>query len=169
VLVALFDEDDDVHVVLTRRAAGLRSHTGEVSFPGGRLEPGETAMAAALRESREEVDLDAVDVVAQLSPLSTWSSDSTIIPFVGLLAQRPVLHPNPFEVERAFTVSLSELASPACYHEELWPSADGTLRSMAFFDVVGDTVWGATGRILDDLLSRLAGTTPGDPDSLGIS
>jgi 8-oxo-dGTP pyrophosphatase MutT (NUDIX family) len=160
VLVALFDEDDDVHVVLTRRAAGLRSHTGEVSFPGGRLEPGETAMAAALRESREEVDL---------SPLSTWSSDSTIIPFVGLLAERPVLHPNPFEVERAFTVSLSELASPACYHEELWPSVDGTVRSMAFFDVVGDTVWGATGRILDDLLSRLAGTTPGDPDSLGTS
>src|SRR3982751_1666988 len=68
VLVALFEEDGEVRVILTRRAAHLRSHTGEVSFPGGRIDPGEEAVAAALREAAEEVGLEpaTVQIVGQL-------------------------------------------------------------------------------------------------------
>src|SRR3954454_19434603 len=91
VLVPLFEEDGETRVILTRRAAHLRSHTGEVSFPGGRLEPGEGALAGALREAHEEIGLDPgeVEVLGQLAPLATVSSGSRITPFVGAVARRP--------------------------------------------------------------------------------
>lgn len=177
VLAAIFDEGGQAHVVLTRRSARLRSHTGEVSFPGGRLDPGETPRAAALRETHEEVGIApaAVEIVGTLSPLSTWSSPAAITPFVGLLSGRPELRPNPAEVERAFTVPLVELYAPECYREELWRTADGAERAITFFEVVGDTVWGATGRMLRQLLDLIwAATDPasasaGRPGSLGGS
>ena len=77
-------------MVLTRRAAHLRTHTGEVSFPGGRLDPGETPEAGALREAAEEVGLDpaAVEVVGRLTPLATFSSSASITPVVGTLPGR---------------------------------------------------------------------------------
>jgi 8-oxo-dGTP pyrophosphatase MutT (NUDIX family) len=154
VLCALFDEGGLAHIVLTRRSARLRSHTGEVSFPGGRLDPGETPLAAALREADEEVgiDPDTVEIIGHLSTLSTMANPAPILPYLGVLRARPQLRPNPAEVERAFTVSLSELASSEVYHEELWRGPDGTERSMSFFELDGDTVWGATARMLDELL-----------------
>jgi 8-oxo-dGTP pyrophosphatase MutT (NUDIX family) len=165
VLAAIFDEEGQAHVVLTRRSARLRSHTGEVSFPGGRLDPGETARAAALREAQEEVGIapGAVEIIGTLSPLSTSSSPAAITPFVGLLSGRPELRPNPAEVERAFTVPLVELYAPECYREELWRTADGGERAITFFEVVGDTVWGATGRMLRQLLDLIWAAT--DPAS----
>src|SRR4051812_28544191 len=122
VLVPLFEEDGETRVILTRRAAHLRHHTGEVSFPGGRLDPGEEAVAAALREASEEVGLDPaqVEIVGQLAPLTTMSSAAAITPFVGVLAARPVLHPNPAEVEVAFDVALADLLADGVYREERW-------------------------------------------------
>jgi 8-oxo-dGTP pyrophosphatase MutT (NUDIX family) len=159
VLAVVFADHDggQAQVVLTRRSARLRSHTGEVSFPGGRLDLGETAQVAALRETFEEVGIDPamVEVIGRLSPLSTWSSPAAITPFVGLLPGPPVLRPNPAEVDRAFTVPLVELYSPDCYREELWRAADGQERPISFFEVVGDTVWGATGRMLRELLDLI--------------
>src|SRR3954469_3379070 len=100
VLVPLFEELGETRVVLTRRSSKLRSHTGEVSFPGGRLDPGEAPLDAALREAQEEVGIDpsAVEIVGRLNPLSTFSSSSFITPFVGALPGRPELRPNPYEV-----------------------------------------------------------------------
>ena len=62
------------------------------------------------------------------------------------------LRPNPAEVERAFTVTLSELSDPGVYREEIWSYPDGIERSMYFFELIGDTVWGATARMLFELL-----------------
>ena len=157
VLCALFDEAGQAEVILTRRSSRLRSHTGEVSFPGGRLEPGETPVAAALREANEEIGLDpaSVEIVGRLSPLSTRRNPSAITPFVGILSARPRLRPNQAEVERAFTVPLTELFGPHVFHEELWRGPDGSERSVSFFDVVGDTVWGATAKMLRELLDRI--------------
>jgi len=157
VLCALFDEPGEAgeaHVVLTRRSTKLRSHTGQVSFPGGRLDHGETARQAALRESREEVGLDpdTVDVFGRLATVRTVANPAPIVPFVGALPGRPVLRPNPAEVDRAFTVPLAELADPEVYREELWTFPDGVERSMNFFELIGDTVWGATARMLTELL-----------------
>jgi 8-oxo-dGTP pyrophosphatase MutT (NUDIX family) len=110
VLVALFaDEaspDGEARVLLTRRSKTLRFHQGEVSFPGGRLEAGETPERAALREANEEVGLDpdSVEVVGELSSLLTFSSQTLVTPVVGFLSNRPVLYPSPSEVERVFDV-----------------------------------------------------------------
>ncbi len=154
VLCALFEDDGDAQVVLTRRSSRLRSHTGQVSFPGGRLDAGETAQACALREAREEVGLDpsAVDVFARLSTVRIMANPAPILPFVGALPGRPLLRPSPAEVERAFTVALTELSDPEVYREEIWTMPDGTERSMHFFELIGDTVWGATARMLFELL-----------------
>jgi 8-oxo-dGTP pyrophosphatase MutT (NUDIX family) len=164
VLVALFERTGEARVVLTRRAAHLRTHTGEVSFPGGRLDPGETPEAAARREAAEEVGLDPaeVEIVGRLTPLATFSSGTTITPVVGTLAREPHLIANPREVARAFDVSLTELAADGVFREERWivpgrplpvaePAADGSF-PVWFFELPDDTVWGATARVLVELL-----------------
>lgn len=168
VLCALFDEGRQAQVVLTRRSPHLRSHTSQVSFPGGRLDPGETALAAALREAREEVGLEPgdIDVFAELSTVRILTNPAPIVPFVGALPGRPVLRPNPAEVERAFTVSLAELSKPEVYREEVWIFPDGAERSMHFFELVGDTVWGATARMIYELLDVVwSGAPYSPPDS----
>lgn len=154
VLCALFDDGGQCHVVLTRRSSRLRSHSHQVSFPGGRIDPGESPLQAAIREAGEEVGIDpaGVDVFAQLSRLNTITNPAPITPFVAQLPGRPVLRPNPSEVERAFTVPLLELAHPDVYREELWTFPGGTEREMSFFELPGDTVWGATARMLRELL-----------------
>jgi len=167
VLVALFEEGAEARVVLTRRAAHLRSHRGEVSFPGGRLDPGETPEAGALRESAEEIGLAPapVELVGRLTAVTTFSSGSTITPVVGLLPGRPQLVPSPHEVEHAFDVALVELAEPSVFREEWWtvpgrgPSTPGAVDDAGdapfpvwFFELPDDTVWGATARMLVDLL-----------------
>jgi len=154
VLVPLFEEDRQARVILTRRSSRLRSHTGEVAFPGGRLEPGEAPLAAALREAGEEVGLVAedVEILGQLEPLATMSSRSGITPFVGVLPGRPALTPNPHEVEHAFDVALVELMDERVYREERWDTPWAEDRPVHFFDLPHDIVWGATARILHQLL-----------------
>ena len=158
VLAPIFEEDGEARVILTRRTPWLRSHSGQVSFPGGRVEPGESAVDAALRETWEEVGIDpaTVDVVGELSRLRTISSSAGIHPFVGVLSGRPVLDPNPDEVGRAFDVALGELMADGVFTEEIW-GVDDTERSIFFFEVDGETIWGATARILFELLILITG------------
>jgi 8-oxo-dGTP pyrophosphatase MutT (NUDIX family) len=158
VLIPLVLDGDDVGVVLTRRAGHMRSHTGEVAFPGGAVDAGEAPADAALREALEEVGIDpsAVELIGQLDEISTVGSRFTIAPFVGVLAEVPVLRPNPSEIDRAFTVTLRELLDSDTWREEVWPLPWGEF-DMAFFELDGDTVWGATGRILRQLLMLLTG------------
>jgi len=167
VLVPLFEEDGDARVVLTRRSPNLRSHQGEVSFPGGRIEPHEEPEQAALREAAEEVALDpgSVELVGRLSPLSTFSSRSVITPVVGALRGRPNLRRNPSEVDHVFDVALAHLTEEGVFREERWSFPDrpvpahvtGELEEdrsfpVWFFELENDTVWGATARILVELL-----------------
>lgn len=158
VLVPVFEEDGLARVILTRRSDRLRSHTGEVSFPGGRLDDDESPLAAALREATEEIGLDAdtVDIVGQLEPLATLSSRSGITPFVGLMATRPALQANPQEVEHVFDVALTELLDESIYREERWDTPWGNDRPVHFFELPDDIVWGATARILHQLLELVA-------------
>lgn len=159
VLAPLYEADGQVWVVLTRRAQHLRSHRGEVSFPGGAREGDEDLETTALREAQEEIGLDpaSVEVVGELDHLRTFMARSSITPFVGFLPGRPELEANPAEVERILHVPLAELLADGVCREERWgvPPLD---HAMYFFEVVGDTVWGATARMLVDLLTLATGT-----------
>jgi 8-oxo-dGTP pyrophosphatase MutT (NUDIX family) len=169
VLVPLFEEEGRAWVVLTRRAQHLRAHKGEVAFPGGRQDDGETLMEAALREAREEIALDTqlVEIVGELDHLATVSSNSSIVPYVGILPARPTrLEPNPAEVEAILMVTLEELLDDDVFRTELWrwqpgmPGGGanaGDERPIHFFDLYGDTIWGATARMLVNLLSIVTG------------
>lgn len=169
VLVALFEEGGEVRTVLTRRSAALRTHTGQVSFPGGRVDAGEDVVDAARREATEEVGLDAADVRALgwLRPVATYSSGSLIVPVVAALHGPPVLRPNPAEVARVFDVPLAALVADGVFHEERWTvpgrpapaSPDGSF-PVWFFDVATETVWGATARVLYELLCLVLGVEP---------
>ncbi len=164
VLVPLFEEDGETRVVLTRRTTTLPSHRGEVSFPGGKALVGEDLRSAALRETEEEVGLspDAVEIVAELDHLATVASRFVLAPFAGLLTARPALTPNPSEVDRAFDVTLAELLQDGVFREERWQIFDEE-RPVFFFELVGDTVWGATARILYQLLALITvGDVPTD-------
>ncbi len=153
VLVALVDGPTGAEVLLTKRSTDLRHHAGEISFPGGRLDPGEDAVMAALREADEEVGLSpaAATVHGQLSSLSTVVSRSFILPVVATLAERPLLVPHDREVARIMWVPLLELTAANTYREERWgtPPLD---RRMDFFELDDETIWGATARILRELL-----------------
>jgi 8-oxo-dGTP pyrophosphatase MutT (NUDIX family) len=166
VLVALFEEDGESHVVLTRRSFDLRYHRGEVALPGGRSDAGEAPITTALREAREEVGIaeEAVTPVGWLSPIVTFASTSAIWPVVGLLRARPTLVVDPTEVDRAFAVALCDLVSDGAYLEERWrrvPARPGTDADgyfpMYFYAVPGDVIWGATARVLTELLCLVTG------------
>jgi 8-oxo-dGTP pyrophosphatase MutT (NUDIX family) len=161
VLAVLFEEDGEARLVFTRRSSSLRNHRGEVSFPGGRLDPGETPVAAALREAYEEVALDPalVTTVGWIHPVLTMVSGSLIMPVLATVEGRPHLVPSPDEVERVFDVSLAELADTSIFHEERWsipgrriPGSDDDSFAVWFFEVSGEMIWGATARMIHELL-----------------
>ena len=154
VLVPVFEEDGEAWMIFTRRSKHLRNHHGEVSFPGGRQDEGETLVETALREAREEIGLDpsTVEIIGELDHLMTFTSKTAIVPYVGVLPGRPLdLTPNPDEVELVLTLPVRELLHADTFHQEVWNFLGGE-RPMMFFDVVGDTIWGATARILYGLL-----------------
>jgi 8-oxo-dGTP pyrophosphatase MutT (NUDIX family) len=167
VLVALTDGADGAEVLLTRRSVALTSHRGEISFPGGRVDGGETFEAAALREAHEEVALDpaAVQLGGRLDPISTMVSRSFIVPVVGTVDHQPELHPAADEVERILWVSLAELARRDTFREEIWDFA-GEERPMFFFELDDETIWGATARVLHQLLRVALGVDSPEPRAL---
>lgn len=158
VLAPLYEAGGQVHVVLTRRAQHLRSHRGEVSFPGGGQEDGEDLWRTALREAQEETALDPTTVVriGELDHLRTITSRSFIVPYVGELPGRPDLVPSPSEVEHILHVPLSELLADGVFREERWGIASMD-RPIYFFELVGDTIWGATAAMLRNLLALVTG------------
>ena len=160
VLAPLYDDGGVAHILLTRRSWNLRAHRGEISFPGGRAEPTDPDLVAtALRETNEEVGIEPgqIEVIGQLDPLMTVSSRSFIAPFVGLLRGRPEVVPDPREVEEVRHVALAELLSDGVYHQEIW-RRDGREMPLHFFELHGDTVWGATASMLHQLLILITGT-----------
>lgn len=156
VLIPLVETHDGPGVVLTRRADHLRNHKGEISFPGGRMEADELPHETALREAEEEIGLpkDVVTVLGELHPIATFVSNSHITPVVATLSHLPELQAEPGEVARIFTVSLHELARPDTYRNEWWETPRGDI-NIHFFELDDETIWGATGRLLHQLLDGI--------------
>lgn len=157
VLIPLYDVDGEATVLLTRRSPTMRAHRHEVSFPGGRHDEEDAdLLATALREASEEVALDPATVrpVGELDRFVTGGSGSLVHPFVARLDQRPQgLVANPGEVEAILEVPLREFLLDAVWREELWARDGHQAWPVTFFELVGDTVWGATGNMLRQLLT----------------
>jgi 8-oxo-dGTP pyrophosphatase MutT (NUDIX family) len=138
----------------------MRAHSGEVSFPGGGQNPGESLWDTACREAREEIRLDTslVRKIGELDHLTTVSSQARIVPYVARLSQPPSMTANPDEVDEILCVPLSELLLLGVYREERWQwPGSNQERPVYFFDLVGDTVWGATANLLRQLLVTALG------------
>lgn len=156
VLIPIIEHPGAPTVLFTQRALHLKYHAGQVSFPGGRMEAGDTdILATALRETHEEVGIlpDAVQVAGCLEPLPTVSGYA-VTPIVGLLAPETVFVPDPGEVERVFEVPLAFLVDPANrrYAERL---VLGARVRVPEFRYAGEHIWGATASILGRLGERL--------------
>ncbi len=158
VLVPLLEVEGEARVLFIKRPETMTTHRGEIAFPGGKLDPAidHDTRATALREAREEIGLDParVEIVSRLEGVATLASRFTISPFVGFVDGRPELSPNPAEVVRVLEIPLWELLDARHYREERWDSHRTDL-PVHFFDLVDETVWGATARILTDLLTRI--------------
>lgn len=162
VMCLLYEDDGEAQVVLTRRSPTMRHHAHEVAFPGGRKDPEDADLwATAVREAEEEVALDAstIERVGSLDSFVTVGSRTLVTPFVAITDRRPNLQAAPEEVESVRHVSLSELLLDEVWREEIWPMRHfGRPRAITFFELEGDTVWGATGAMLRQLLAIVTGT-----------
>lgn len=162
VMALLADGPLGTEVLLTRRSTSMNNHRGEMSFPGGRVDEGESIADAARRETLEEVGVkpSAMEIHAELSPLSTFVSRSYIIPVIASIDHKPSLVLSPDEVDRALWVPLAELVRPDTFTWEWWTfemSATSGEHAMYFFYLDDETVWGATARMLHELLCVIHG------------
>jgi 8-oxo-dGTP pyrophosphatase MutT (NUDIX family) len=147
-------------LVFTRRAADLSRHAGEISFPGGLQDPGETLVQTALRECREEIDLDPgdVEIVGALATVPIWVSSIVVVPFVGMLASPPALTHSVGEIDEVLTFPVRRLAEVESTME--LARDDGRAWTGWAYELDGTLVWGATGLMVHDLLEVLRKETP---------
>jgi len=157
VLLAVYGWPDEPGLIFTERRADLRRHAGEISFPGGRRDEIDADLTTtALREAQEEIALEParVELVGALPPVSTFVTNYRVHPFVGLVAHPAELGlvPNPTEVETVLTFSLDVLRES--YEMRRLVRRGIPIRTPTY-EVEGHLIWGATARILGDLLRRL--------------
>ena len=156
VLVPLVGGGPDPVIVFTERRSDLRRHAGEISFPGGRREgPEEDLLVTAVRESEEEIGLgrDQVELLGALPPIGTFVTNYKVHPFVGLIADDVRLEPNPTEVAAVLRFRASELNAAFAMRRLV---RMGLPIRTPTYDVGDHLIWGATARILGELLERLA-------------
>jgi 8-oxo-dGTP pyrophosphatase MutT (NUDIX family) len=155
VLVPLYVQDGELHVVFTKRREDLRRHPGEISFPGGRRDEGEDDLrVTALREAEEEIGLpaSAVELVGALQPTPTIATGYAVYPFVGLIEPGHVWTPSDREVAEVIELPLGALE--AGYSRRRLVRRGLPIRTDTY--QVGERlIWGATARILSDLLDRI--------------
>jgi 8-oxo-dGTP pyrophosphatase MutT (NUDIX family) len=160
VLVPLFaDADGAAHAVFTERRHDLRRHAGEISFPGGRRDAGEELVETALREAHEEIGLPpaAVEIVGALEPVGTYVTNYAIYPFVGLIEPGLEWVLAETEVAQVLELSLDALRDAAGERRLV---RKGIAFRTHTFEVGSHLIWGATARILADLLGRVSGPYP---------
>ena len=155
VLVAITDRPAP-GLILTMRREHLRTHAGQVAFPGGRIDPGEDARTAALREAQEELALDPsqVHILGQADPYRTVTGYD-VIPIVALIPPGLPLVPNPHEVADWFEAPLDFVLDPA-NQQRMTAEFQGRTRHYYRIDWNGRPIWGATAAMLVNLTRRIA-------------
>jgi 8-oxo-dGTP pyrophosphatase MutT (NUDIX family) len=154
VLVPMHGWPDNPGLVFTERQSDLQRHAGEISFPGGRRDDGEELLQTALREAEEEIGLsrERVEVVGALPPIGTFVTNYKVHPFVGLIEEGLRFEPNPAEVESVLVASLDDLQAA---HAKRRLVRRGVPIKTDTYTVEGNLIWGATARIVGNLLERL--------------
>jgi len=160
VLVPLYtDAAGGIRVILTKRPDDMRTHPGDVVFPGGACENGESAYEAAVREAWEEIRLPeeaVVEVLGGLTPVTARSATKLIVPVV-VRVERPVdLVPDPSEVDVIIEPLIDELLE-----EDRWTTSEYYGHKLWFYEFAEGTLWGATAFMVRELLTYLR-DTPGD-------
>lgn len=155
VLVPLFVREGALHTVFIRRPESARAHAGQIAFAGGRIEPGEDARTAALREAEEELGLHR-DLAVPLGALHDVDTTTGFVmtPWVAAIPDGVVWTPSDAEVARVFTAPLEGLAK---VRDTVTLERDGRTYTTPLYPWDGETIWGATGRVVSDLLALLAG------------
>jgi len=151
VLAPLFeDESGEVRVVLTKRPDTMPTHAGHISFPGGRPDPGDRGpVETAIREAREEVGIDEhqVEVLGFLAPIDTVEFTLLVVPVVARIATPLGLVPSEREVAKIYTPLLADLADESNWWHLPWNGW-----KVWYYDLEGDTLWGATARMVRQML-----------------
>lgn len=156
VLIAVTDVPHDPQVILTQRPRGMRDHPGQVAFPGGKIDPGEDAIAAALREAEEELGLPRAAVrVIGTSDLYHTGTGFIVTPVLGVVPPGLDLKPDPVEVADWFEAPLGLLLDPASWtsNEVFWR---GATRRYLELEWQGFRIWGVTAAIIANLARRIA-------------
>jgi 8-oxo-dGTP pyrophosphatase MutT (NUDIX family) len=151
-VIVPFVEGPEPALVLTVRAGDLSRHAGEISFPGGLQDPGETLRQTALREGFEEIGLDlaSTELVGALPPVHTTVSGILVVPFVGVLDVLPAFVVSDGEIDEVLTFSLARLSKVERVTE--FVRTDGLMWRGFAYELEGHTIWGVTGWILHVLL-----------------
>jgi 8-oxo-dGTP pyrophosphatase MutT (NUDIX family) len=158
VLVPLIARPSGVSVLLTRRADTLTKHSGQIAFPGGRLDPGENAVEAALREAREEIGLNpALVEVLGLGDAYETGTGFLITPVVGWLAAEPVVAPSEAEVAEIFETPWDFLMDAANHRRDFLDMPSGDRRWYWAMPWQERYIWGATAGIIRSLCGRMNG------------
>jgi 8-oxo-dGTP pyrophosphatase MutT (NUDIX family) len=156
VLVPLYlDDDGRLHAVFTERRHDMRRHAGEISFPGGRQDVGEEDLReTALREAEEEIGLprDAVEIVGALTPTPTVVTNYAIYPFVAMIEPRQAWQVSPSEVAAVLELNVCALRDG---HARRRLIRRGIPFQTDVYEVDGHFIWGATARIVTDLIDRI--------------
>lgn len=158
VLVPIVDRGEPC-LVFTKRTERVGQHKGQISFPGGTVcEADRTFLECALRECEEEIGLApaSVEPLGALDDTETVATRFVITPFVGRVEPPTVWRPDGEEIERVLEVPWSVLTDPRTFREEIW-ERNGAPRPVYFYDWRGDTIWGATARILKEYIDIVRG------------
>ena len=150
-LILIYPDSGGPRLPLTRRRDDLPHHPGQISLPGGRIDPGERADAAALREAHEEIGVDPRDVrlLGRLSSLWVVVSNHVVVPFVGVVDARPAFTPEPREVAELIEVPVAAVRDSARLGWTQRPR-EGIVVTYPHFELEGHHVWGATAMILGE-------------------
>jgi 8-oxo-dGTP pyrophosphatase MutT (NUDIX family) len=154
VLVPIFCKDGEYHILFTRRSDQVLHHKGQISFPGGARSQGDATLRdTALRESREEIGLEAKDaeIVGELDDTPTTTSGYNISPFVAFIPYPYKFVLSPFEITDIFSVPVSELLNKANRKKEHYTFGDRVFTGYSY-EYEGRVIWGATAKIVQQLL-----------------
>ena len=163
VLLLFYPEASGVYFPLIKRPNYPGAHSGQVSFPGGKVEPSDPDLVyTALREAEEEIGIDAgkVEVLGRLTDLYIPTSNFLVSPVLGFLEETPRFVPEAREVERIIPTAMSMVGQPQIRQRTTLPIGEGRHLETPYFALDGEVVWGATAMILSELLQLLEQNTP---------